>query len=221
MIVPMLAPLALWCGFAVAIAGVAVAQVPMEQEPHHHLAFKNGTLSVFEPSIPPGETTLEHLHPDDDATVCISGSNMRSQHPGADWSNPGQACNPGQINVSEYAGKPSSHTVQNVGSGVFHLVAVENMRESGWSTNLPLSAAATVLAKETRAFQIYEVKLDKNSRGTSHVHSRPTILVLVSGEVTAGKKRLDQPGQWLLISEGKPHALTTQCEAKLVEIEVR
>jgi len=217
----MIVRMAFWCSFVVAIAGVAVAQVPMEQEPHHHLVLKNGALSVFEPSIPPGETTLEHLHPNDDATVCISGSNMRTQRPGADWSNPGEACTPGQISVSEYAGKPSSHTVQNVGSGVFHLVAVENMRESGWSTNRSLSAAATVLAKETRAFQIYEVRLDKNSQGTSHIHRRPTILVLISGEVTAEAKRLDQPGQWLLISEGKPHALATQREATLVEIEVR
>ncbi len=217
----MLAPLAFWCSLAVVIAGVAAAQVPMEREPHHHLVLKNGALSVFEPSIPRGKTALGHLHPYDDATVCIRGSNMRDQRPGADWSNPGHACSPGQINVSEYAGAPSSHTIQNVGSGVFRLVVVENMRESGWSTNLPLSAAATVLAKETRAFQIYEVRLDKNSPGTSHIHSRPTILVLVSGEVTAGKKRLDQPGQWILISEGKPHGLSTQREAKLAEIEVR
>jgi quercetin dioxygenase-like cupin family protein len=193
----------------------------MEQEPHHHLVFKNGALSVFEPSIPPGETTLEHLHAHDDVTVCIGGSNMRSQTPGADWSPVGEPCPPGRIDVTEYAGKPASHSVQNVGSGVFRLVTVENLRESGWSTNPALSAVATALAKETRAFQLYEVKLDKNSRGTSHIHSRLTILVLVSGEVTAGKKRLDQPGQWLLISEGKPHALTTQREAKLVEIEVR
>jgi quercetin dioxygenase-like cupin family protein len=193
----------------------------MEQEPHHHLIFKNGALSVFEPNIPPGETTLEHLHPYDDATVCITGSNMRSQHAGADWSNPGQACNPGQINVSEYSGNPSSHTVQNVGSNVFQLVAVENLRESGWSTDLSLSAAATVLVKETRAFQIYEVKLDKNSRGISHVHSRPTVLVLISGEVTAGKTRLDEPGRWVLISEGKRHGLSTRREARIIEIEVR
>jgi hypothetical protein len=212
---------AFWCGFAVTIAGNALAQVPMEQEPHHHLVFKNEALSVFEPNIPPGGMTLEHLHPDDDATVCISGSNMRSRRPGADWSNPGQACSPGQINVTEYAGNPSSHTVQNVGSGVFHLVAVENRRESGWSTNLPLSAAATLVAKETRAFQIYEVTLDRNSGGTSHIHSRPTVLILVSGEVTAGKRRLDQPGQWLLISDGKPHGLSTRRQAKVVEIEVR
>jgi quercetin dioxygenase-like cupin family protein len=214
-------PVTFWCSFSVAIAGLAAAQVPMEQEPHHHFAFKNETLKVFQPVIMPGETTLEHLHSLDEVTVCISGSAMRSHNPGADWSIPGRACTPGQVSVTEYAGKPASHTVQNVGDGVFRLVVVDNLREKDWSTNQPLSAAATRLARETRAFQILEVNLNHGSSETSHVHSRPTILVLVSGEVTSGRKRLRQPGQWLLISKGEPHRLSSQRGARLIEIEVR
>ena len=115
-----------WCSFSVAIAGVAAAQVPMEQEPHHHFAFENETLKVFQPVIMPGETTLEHLHSHDEVTVCISGSTMRSHSPGVDWSSPGRACTPGPVSVTEYAGKPAGHTVQNVGHGVFLLVVVDN-----------------------------------------------------------------------------------------------
>jgi quercetin dioxygenase-like cupin family protein len=210
-----------WCSFSVAVAGIAAAQVPMEREPHHHLVFKNEALSVFRPNIAPGETTLEHLHSHDEVTVCISGSSMRSHSPGADWSNPGRVCTPGQVSVTEYAGKPASHAVQNVGGGVFDLVVVDNLRERDWSTYQPVSAAATTLARETRAFQIFEIKLDRGARGTSHVHRRPAILVLVSGEVTDGKKRLSQPGQWLLISEGEPHRLSSPRDAQLIEIEVR
>jgi hypothetical protein len=199
----------------------ASAQVPMEKEPHHHLVFENEALRVMEPNISAGDTTLEHLHVYDDATVCISGSNMRARRPGADWSPVGEPCRSGEINVTEYAGKPASHTVENTGIAVFHLVAVVNLRGSGWSTNPPFSASATALAKETRAFQIYEVRLDRSSRETSHVHKKPTILVLISGDVTAGKQQLGEPGQWILISPDEPHRLSTQREAKIVEIEVR
>jgi len=210
--------------FAGAFLGACLAvsaQVPMEKEPHHHLVFENEALGVLEPSIPAGDTTLEHLHLHDDATVCISGSNMRARRPGADWSPVGEPCSLGQINVTEYTGKPASHTVQNTGAGVFHLVVVENLRESGWSTNPHLSAVATALAKETRAFQIYEVRLDHSSRETNHVHKKPTIVVLVSGDVTAGKQQLGQPGRWVLIPADEPHRLATRSEAKIVEIEVR
>jgi quercetin dioxygenase-like cupin family protein len=193
----------------------------MEKEPHHHLLFEDEVLSVLEPGIPAGDTTLEHLHAHDDASVCISGSNMRSRKHGADWSDVGKPCILGQISVGEYAGMPLSHTIQNTGPGVFHLIVVENMRESGWSTDSPAPSAATVLAKETRAFLIYEVGLDNGSRQTSHVHKKPTIVILVSGNVTTGKQNLGQPGQWVLIPAGEPYKLSTLSEAKIVEIEVR
>ena len=101
------------------------------------------------------------------------------------------------------------------------MVVVENLREGGWSTNPPLSAVATALVKETRAFEIYEVRLDNSSRETSHVHNKPTIVVLVSGDVTAGKQQLGQPGRWVLIPADEPHRLSTKSESKIVEIEVR
>jgi len=198
-----------------------IAQVPMEKEPRHHVVFENEALRVVEPSIPPGDTTLEHLHAHDDATVCISGAHLRVRRQGADWGPVGEPCRLGQINATEYAGKPASHTVQNTGSGVFRLAVVENLRESGWSTNPPLLAASTVLAKETRAFQIYEVTLDPRSRETSHVHKNPTIIVLVTGDVTVGKQQLGQPGRWVLIPGDEPHRLSTKSESKIVEIEVR
>ena len=198
----------------------------MWEEPHHHLVFENEAVRIFEPRIPAGETTLEHLHSDDDLTICISGSSMRAHGPGADWSKAGQPCTPGQVSVGEYAGKPASHTVQNAGNGVFQLVAIDNRKESGWSTSPALPGAAARLAaarltKETRAFQVYEVRLDGNTRETSHVHNRPTVVVLISGEVTAGDKALRQAGQWAFIAAGQPHRLSTAGEAQVVEVELR
>jgi quercetin dioxygenase-like cupin family protein len=207
-----------YCSFAVT---AAAGQVPMEQESLHHLVFENQSLEVLQPVIMPGETTAEHLHSYDEVNICIGGSTMRVHSPGADGSSLVPACTPGQAGVIEYAGRPASHTVQNVGQGVFRLLVVNNLRERDWSTNEPLSAAATKLVRETRAFQIFEVDLDRGSSGTSHVHSRPTIVVLVSGEATAGRKRLRKPGQWLLISEGEPHRLVSERGAHLIEIEVR
>jgi quercetin dioxygenase-like cupin family protein len=197
------------------------APVTMDQEPHHHLVFQNEALKIFQPLIQPGETTLEHMHTYDEVTVCLSGSTMRTHAPGADWSNPGRACTPGQASVSEYAGKPSSHTVQNAGSGTFRLFVVDNLRQSDWSKNPPVSGVATTLARETRSFQIFEVKLDRDSTSTTHVHSRPAVVVLLSGEVTDGKKQLREPGQWVLIPEGESHRISSERAAQLIEIELR
>ena len=202
------------------LSGLAAAQVPVEQEPRHHLEFANEWLRVISPQIPAGDTTLEHLHTHDDATVCIHGSEMRAKQPGAEWSNAGKACVPGQAGVTEYTGKPRSHTVQNLGSGVYHLVLVENLRDGEWRNNEPLTAAGMKITKESRSFRIYETELSSSS-SVEHSHEVPTVVILVSGEAMAGDKRLDQPGSWAYIPAGDKHQVAARGNARVVEIEVR
>jgi hypothetical protein len=204
----------------VMLSGLVAAQVPLDQEPRHHLEFANEWLRVISPQIPPGDITLEHLHTHDDATVCIHGSEVRAKQPGAEWSNAGTACVPGRTGVTEYAGMPRSHTVQNVGSGLYHLILVENLRESGWTNSQPLLAAGMTMTKESRSFRIYETELSSSS-GVVHSHEVPTIVILVSGEATASNKRLDQPGSWAYIPAGDKHQIAAQSKAHLIEIEVR
>jgi quercetin dioxygenase-like cupin family protein len=202
------------------LSGLIAAQVPLEQEPRHHLEFANEWLRVISPQIPPGDTTLEHLHTHDDATVCIHGSEIRAKQPGTEWSNAGTACVPGRTGVTEYTGMPRSHTVQNVGSGVYHLLLVENLRESGWKKNEPLIAAGLTMTRETRSFRIYETELSSSSGGL-HYHEVPTVVILVSGEAMAGDKQLDQPGRWAYIPAGDKHQIAARGKARLIEIEVR
>ena len=63
------------------LAPLAAAQVALEQEPRHHLEFTNESLRVISPQIPAGDTTLEHLHTNGDATICIHGSETRGKPP--------------------------------------------------------------------------------------------------------------------------------------------
>ena len=199
---------------------LAYAQVPVEQEPRHRLAFENQALRVLEPRIPAGDTTLEHLHAHDDATICIHGSQMRAKQPGGEWSTPGGVCVPGTPGVTEYTGKPRSHTVQNTGSGVYHLTLVENLRPSGWTNYEALSVAGLKVLRENRAFRIYEVQTS-GSGVPVHFHQVPAVAIVVSGEAMAGDKRLDQPGQSALIPAGQEHQIVAHGEALVIEIEVR
>jgi len=209
-----------WLGVGAMLSGLAAAQVPLEQEPRHHLEFANESLRVISPQIPPGDTTLEHIHTHDDATVCIHGSEVRGKQPGGEWSKPGMICTPGQAGSTEYTGKPRSHTVQNVGSGVYHLMLVENLREGGWKENEALHAAGLKILRENRSFRMYEAELSGSSVA-AHSHEVPTVVILVSGEAMAGDKRLDQPGRWAVVPAGSQHQVTSPGNARVIEIEVR
>jgi len=203
---------------AILLSGLVCAQVPLEQEPRHHILFTNEFLRVISPQIPPGDTTLQHLHTHDEVTVCIHGSEVRAKQPGADWGKAGMSCMPGRLGVTEYTGNPRSHTVQNTGSGVYHLVLVENLKDSGWTTFEAPADRKPV--RESRSFRIYDDQLSGASV-SAHSYQVPTVVILVSGEATAGNKHLDQPGAWAYFPSGEKHQIVAKGEAHVVEIEVR
>ncbi|HXP88084.1 MAG TPA: hypothetical protein VN841_25360 [Bryobacteraceae bacterium] len=209
-----------WAAASCLAAAQVPAPVPLEQEPRHHLLFANEALRVISPQIPPGDTTLEHLHTHDEVTICIQGSSTRGKPHGGEWGNPGMVCAPGRAGVTEYTGNPRSHTVQNVGPGLYHLLLVENLRDSGWTSHPAVEIAGAKMVRENRSFRIYDAELSSSSLPV-HSHDVPTVVVLVSGEATVGAKHLDHPGQWVLIPAGENHTVAAQADTHIIEIEVR
>ena len=223
-----------------AVTGLVAAQVPLSQEPRHRAAFENAQFRVLNVNLPPKDTTLEHKHELDLATVSMmtNPTETRTQSPGQPWSTPRPRRPFGHIDIAEYGGKPGSHRVENVGDGAYNLFAVENVKASSWTTLPALSAPATKLARESRAFRVYTVSLGRERQQTAHTHAVPTVVLLLSGKVMSdgpdkqakqnapapvGLKQLDGPGQWLLVPAGDTHHLVRlgNEDGQLVEIEVR
>ena len=225
------------CAGALA-AGVA-AQVPLSKEPRHTLVYENADLRILDVNIPPKETTLDHVHDHDIVTVSMGGeTTTRTQSPGQAWSEPRPPRALGQATISDYAGQPGSHRVENLGGSPYHLFAVENLRKSGWSTGRTIPVLVNAIAAESRAFKVYDVRLVRAAPQTSHTHAVPTVVVVLAGAVMSdgpdaqakanapapvGLKQLDRPGQWLLVPRGDTHHLVRlgTADAHVVEIEVR
>jgi quercetin dioxygenase-like cupin family protein len=206
----------------------AQAPVPVEQEPRHRVVFADDALRVIDVNLPAGYTSLEHSHAYDIATVCIESSRTRTRLPGQPWGEP-RGRNVGEPNLTEYAGKAGAHTLQNLGAGAYRLIAVENRRTSGWSSGPPLVAPATKLAREARAFRLYDVTLEGDASETTHVHEQPTVAILITGPVSVSGNgetaatRLDVAGQWVRIEAGHPHTLSAAGASgvRVTEIELR
>jgi len=204
------------------------AQVSMRDEPHHHFVFETETFRVFEPRIEPGDVTLDHRHAYDMVTVCIGGSSLRNRELGSDWSPPVSPCMLGRVSVTEYAGHEATHRVENVGTGVYRLLAVENLRVANWSRSAPIAAASTTLLRGSRAFSVYEIRLDHATDHTVHLHQQPTIIVLVSGQALVAiderheLSRLDESGRWHLTTAGQRHNVMAASPdgMRAVEIEI-
>ena len=228
-----------WMALLVLASSTLVAaQVPMSKDPTHKLAFENAQFRIFDVNVPPKQSSLEHRHELDVATISMTdGPDTRIQVSGQAWGAP--AKRPlGDARVTEYVGKPLSHKIENMGGNAYQLFAVENLHKSGWSAAAPASGLGTKMTSDSRAFRVYDVRLALSTAQTSHTHMVPTIAVLVSGKVMSdgpdkqakanapaavGLKQLDQPGQWVLVPAGDTHHLVRlgTNDARIVEIEVR
>jgi hypothetical protein len=222
-----------------ASTALAVAQVPVNQEPRHRVTFENAQLRILDVRIPPGEASLDHRHDVDVATVSMNGGTSTRSQPVGQALGPVRPPRPlGDAAITDYTGKPGSHRVQNVGTSLYQLFAVENLRASGWTTTPPATGRGTNLTTESRAFRIYDVRLGRETVQTSHTHAVPTIVVLIGGTVMSdgpdrqakalapapvGLKQLTERGQWILVPGGDTHHVVRlgTADARVVEIEVQ
>ena len=223
----------------VVLASVVLsAQVPVNNEPHHRTVYENADFRILDVRVAPGESTADHRHDHDIATVSMNaGTATRITASGQAQNRPPRPL--ANATVTEYTGKATSHTLDNVGNAAYQLFAVENLRDQkAWSTTPVVSGLATTLATDGRALRIYDVKLATPTSQTTHTHAVPTVAVLISGIVMSegpdaqakalapapvGLKRLDSPGQWVLIPRGDTHTVVRlgNVDARLLEIEVR
>jgi quercetin dioxygenase-like cupin family protein len=220
------------------LTATLAAQVPVNNEPHHRTVYQNADFRILDVHVAPGESTLDHRHEHDIVTVSMNaGTATRIVSAGQTQNRPPRPL--ADATIAEYTGKPSSHKVDNTGTLAYQLFAVENLRGAkAWATSPPVSALATTLATDGRAMRIYDVKLATPTSQTTHTHAVPTVAVLINGIVMSegpdaqakalapapvGLKRLDSPGQWVLIPRGETHTVVRlgNVDARLLEIEVR
>jgi quercetin dioxygenase-like cupin family protein len=174
---------------------LAQGSVPVEQEPRHTVRFADSAMRVLDVDIPPGDTTLEHRHVHDIATVCLECARTLTKAPGGEWSDV-RTREVGSVNVTEYTAKPGAHTVRNIETTLhYHLVAVENLRPGG--------------------FDVREITLAPGERLPAHRHARAAVMVRTNATTFAGAVEI--------IKAGESHQSVNSGSApvRLVEIELK
>ena len=137
-----------------------MAQVPVSQEPRHHLVFENGKVRILNVLVPPGDTTQYHVHSTPSVFICFTktrtGSQRKNQQ--AEFST-SVAGNIWFEDLSEPHTKV--HRVWNMDTSVFHVMDVEllskNMRSVKISPAIP-NAQIQIDTSSTRTYTIHLAK---------------------------------------------------------------
>jgi hypothetical protein len=127
-------------------------------------------------------------------------------------------------------GMPFVHRLENVGPTPYRVFAIENLRDSGWTTLPPIEAPGTTAREPSRAFALYDMRLNASTPRTGHTHQNPSFIFLIAGVVQVqggggeSEFRLDQPGRWFPSSgPDQPHtiALASGAGAHVICVEAR
>ena len=209
---------------AVALAGQA--PVPVHQEPLHKPVFENTAIRIIDLRLQPGQPSADHIHSNDSASVSISASESQVRVPGSDWGAPRALRPVGEVQLTEYAGKPATHAVRNSGKHVYSVLGVHNLKMSGWTTSPPAPSSGPVkVLSSIRSFHTYDVRLAAK-QAVDRTHQQPTVVVLVTGSATLTRAagpatKLDPSRRWAVLNAGESFKLAADADAHLVEMEAR
>lgn len=204
------------------------APVPIVEEPRHRLASEREFAQVLDVQILGSDTTFFHIHERPIAYACVSGSAMATQPLGGEWSPPGSPCDPGfTFSNPEYADQPLTHRVANTGVDLFHLIAVQNLRDRSELAPLGAGVPGTV-GVDNDWFRGSTIALGPGEVVAEHRHDVPTLMILAWGGAVASvsstgrTNMLMEPGAWAWFEPGT-HYITGPdgLALRLVEFEVR
>jgi quercetin dioxygenase-like cupin family protein len=167
----------------------AQAPVSIEKEPRHHLEFQNKYVRLFYVCIPPGDTTLFHIHENDNVGVRLTDAELSDVVPGG---NPEKvSVNLGAVGFGHYP-SPLTHSVSNVGSTPFHNMLVEILPSKGVPSSAPSLAdvAGHTLEMENERVRIFRLVLAPGQSSEEHLHALQGMSVVIR----EGKIAVDLPG---------------------------
>ncbi len=186
------------------VSTIISAQVPVREEPRHHPVLENKYIRILDVWLPPGDTTMFHVHEIPSLFVILSNTLTNSQVKGKDWdiASLGKA---GTTWYRSFAEGALIHRVCNTDSIPFHVNDIEILSSFDANTILePLPFK--VLFENNRAIAY---QLTGSSFGKKMISGRgPLVVELVSGNeitfhaVKETKSTNLQVGKYLYIEPG-------------------
>jgi hypothetical protein len=210
--------------------------VPVFEEPRHHLIVDTPTLRILDIQIPPGDTTLFHMHNSAMIYVPISSSRTRNQNLGEEWPAPSAAppaapapavaTRPGRISGgANYVEKPTTHRVNNIGTTLFRLIGVANMTP-GEATS-PAAASPAKPEMENRWYRVERLVIAPGTSAPVPSYAGTVVVVMQTPGTAAidgaGWHPLNGPGDLARIDGSKPHVVHNRgtAEVEIVAVAVK
>lgn len=180
---------------------VLQAQVPVHQEPRHKPVFQTADVRVLNVLLPPGDTSLYHIHSTPSLFIFFTSTNTGSQLQGKS-ALPGKSV-AGRM-LFENLGAPNIriHRVWNTDSDDFHVMDIELLYKDSAFTQPTLSSPELQLEIDTTFIRAYRLSLPKGKEFILENKAPSFILVslhnanLQTSQSGKSKKQTVKPGSY-------------------------
>src|SRR5437773_222529 len=154
------------------------APVEIKGEAHHHPKFENEFVRVWDVTVPAGDTTLWHIHRNDNVVVVLGeDASLRIETVGGAPAEVQWKFGEVRFGKATYV-----HRAMNIGTTPFHNMTIEILKS-------PLGSAETVKPKEpiirapvleNERVRVYRVTLEPGQSTTMHTHWLPSLAVAIT-----------------------------------------
>ena len=190
----------------------APAQVPVHKEPRHHLVFENKGIRILNVLIPPGDTSLYHLHHTPSVFIMLTSTATGSQLLGG---NPSSGTSTAGIIYFENLAPPHTrtHRVWNADQDTFHVMDIELLSEGKDFTQAPLALPGLSLVLDTTGIRAYRLSLLNGSGFMLPPGKQSFVLVSINTSgiqtIKNGKTREQavKPGSFFVIKKAQSFTL--------------
>ncbi|HET9823927.1 MAG TPA: hypothetical protein VFP87_01265 [Chitinophagaceae bacterium] len=175
------------------------AQVPVRDEPRHKVVLQNEYIRLLDVRIPPGDTSLYHVHEIPSFFIPLSTTITRSQvkgHEPRNWRFP--------IDSTWYNGfesGPLVHRVWNIDTNVLHVIDLELLS----SKNSPLPETIQLPFKidfENQKLRVYKFDLQAYQNLNLPLLKSPMLFISVEGAGAEIKDLRDKNVSYKLVPGG-------------------
>jgi len=151
--------------------------VPVLNEPRHHLKFENEYVRVFDVVVPPGDTTLFHIHSNDYAYVGIGAATLKAEVFGSGTSQD-LILKDGEARFTK---GPITHRVTNIASSPFRNITIEILKSPGAvGESTPDTSPGHSVVLENERIRIERLILEPGQYTNIHTHNLSALSVFLT-----------------------------------------
>src|SRR5207237_4064092 len=148
--------------------------VEISGEAHHHPKFENEFVRVWDVTVPAGESTLWHVHRNDNVVVTLGDANLRLENASAP---PTEA--QWKFGEVRFAKATYIHRALNIGTTAFHNLTIELLKPSNFVADpsmLPVQIGRIPILENDRV-RVYRLSLAPSEAVAMHTHPFPGLSV--------------------------------------------